>query len=379
MPQFYGIYKSDIRMQKRIDKSVKSVYSGDNRLSKRYRGDYMDKKISLKAIAEMCGVSVATVSRVINQNGRFSKETEERVRGVIDQYNYRPNQIAKGLRTNKIDTVGIIVPDITNEFFSSMILALQKRLFQENYSCIIFNTNESEAVERQCVSSLLSMNISGIVSVNGRLDLDACLDPRMPRVYVDRLPGENGVCPSAVYLASDHEEGAYLAGRELALCGCRTVACITALEKATATKMRSAGFERACREFGMEYPEEFRFVPEEVGLDSAYAITMNALRSGARFDGLFCQTDWLAIGALKAMNELGISLPEDMQLIGFDDIRAARVGSKPLTTVHQSSSLLGNSAANTILGLISGVVPQERVTKLPVQIVCRETTRHKKG
>lgn len=337
----------------------------------------MDKKVSLKEIAEICGVSVATVSRVINQNGRYSKETDERVRKVIEQYNYRPNQIAKGLRTNRMDAVGIIVPDITNEFFAAMILALQKRLFQDNFSCIIFNTNESEAVEKQCISSLLSLNISGIVSANGRLDLDACLDPQMPRVYVDRLPTKNGRCQKAVYLTSNHEEGAYLAGKELALCGCKTVACITALENSTATTMRNTGFERACREFGMAYPPEYKFVPEEVSLDSAYKITKDALRGGARFDGLFCQTDWLAIGALKAMNELGISPPEDMQLIGFDDIRASRVGSKPLTTVHQSSSLLGSSAANAILRLISGAVPGEKITKLPVHIVCRETTRRK--
>lgn len=339
----------------------------------------MDKKVSLKEIAEMCGVSVATVSRVINQNGRFSKETDKKVREVIEQYNYRPNQIAKGLRTNKIDTIGIIVPDITNEFFAMLILALQKRLFQENYSCIIFNTNESKEIERRCVASMMALNISGIVSVNGRLELSKMLQSDMPVVYIDRQPEEISNRRNAMFLSSDHEYGAYLAGRELARCGCRRVACITALWEASTTQVRNTGFARACREFGMELPQELIFSPAEVSRQSGYEIVSKMLDGGAEFDGIFCQTDWLAIGALAALLDHGIRVPDQVQLVGFDDTRASQIAQIPLTTVHQPSSELGVQTADAILRMANGYVPEGAMKKLPVTLIRRATTRPREG
>lgn len=344
-------------------------------MSKRYRGDNMEKKVSLKEIAEMCGVSVATVSRVINQNGRYSKETDKKVREIIERYHYRPNQIAKGLRTSRIDTIGIIVPDITNEFFAMLILALQKELFEHDYSCIILNTNESEEIERQCVASMMALNISGIVSVNGRLELSKFLEPDMPVVYIDRQPEEIAYRKNAMFLSSDHEHGAYLAGQELARCGCRRVACITALKEASTTQVRNIGFSRACREFGMELPVQLVVSPTEVSRRSGYEIVSRLLDSGASFDGIFCQTDWLAIGALDSLLDHGIRVPDQVQLVGVDDISASQIARIPLTTVHQPSVELGIQTASAILRMVGGSAPDGSVRRLPVQLIRRATTK----
>ena len=107
------------------------------------------EKISIKKLSEITGYSVATVSRVINNVGRYSKETENKIKRAIRQYNYVPNMIAKGLRTNQIPTIGIIVPDITNEFFSRITLAAQTALFKQSYSAFICNTNEKKALEER--------------------------------------------------------------------------------------------------------------------------------------------------------------------------------------------------------------------------------------
>lgn len=335
----------------------------------------MGKQISLKEIAEICGVSTATVSRVINQNGRFSKETDEKVREVIKQYGYRPNQIAKGLRTNKVDTIGVIVPDITNEFFSTLILALQERLFQGDYSCVIFNTNESVEIERQCVASMTALNISGVVSVNGKLELSKLLPTNTPVVYIDRKPEEIAYRKHAMFLSSDHEYGAYLAGKELAACGCRRVGCITALPDSSTTQMRNAGFSAACREFGMEMPEDLIFSPPEISNRSSYEIVSKILVEKRQFDGLFCQTDWLAIGALEALLDHGIQVPEQVQLVGFDDTRASQIARLPLTTIHQPSKELGVQTAAAILKMANGYMPEGLVQRLPVELIRRETTR----
>lgn len=334
----------------------------------------MNNQISIKEIAEMSGVSVATVSRVINQNGRFSKATEEKVLKVIREYNYQPNQIAKGLRTSRTDAIGVIVPDITNEFFSAMILALQERLFRDNYSCVIFNTNESEEIEKQCISSLMALNISGIISANGRLELNDIIRADMPVLYVDRMPDKVLSRRNSVVISSDHEEGAYLAGKELAARGCRRVMCVTALKNADVTCLRNAGFTRACQEFGMELSQDMVFNPAEVSADSGYRIVDEALRNGLQFDGIFCQTDWLAIGALNALTAHRIAVPEQVKLVGFDDIRVASMVHRPLTTIHQPSQELGTIAGELMLQMCSHEAPGERVIKLPVSLVRRSTT-----
>ena len=168
----------------------------------------MKTQVSIKEIARICGVSVATVSRIINQNGRYSEETEKRVRKVIKELNYQPNQIAKGLRTSRTDIIGIIVPDITNEYFAALILAFQKKLFQGGYSCVIFNTDGSREIERQCLNNLAALNISGIISVNGYLDLNELLKRDMPVVYIDKDVPVNNMFKNWATLSSDHETGA---------------------------------------------------------------------------------------------------------------------------------------------------------------------------
>lgn len=334
----------------------------------------MEEKVSLKTIADICGVSVATVSRVINRNGRFSEETGERVRRVIEEYNYHPNQIAKGLRTNRLNSVGIVVPDITNEFFASIVRSVQHRLFIEGYSCLIFNTDESWEIERQCIANLKALNISSVVFVNSKCQTKELLNWDVPVFYVDREPDSPAKDGNFIFLSSDHEHGGYLAGQELALCGCKTVACITALEDASVTRLRSAGFFRACSEYGLDLPQNMVFTPQKVSFQAGYDIINRALLEGKRFEGLFCETDWLAIGALTALLEHGISVPEQVQLVGFDDITAARTARCPLTTVHQPSIKIGTQLAELILATLNGCTVPQRDIKLPVQLIRREST-----
>lgn len=168
------------------------------------RGGFCLEKVkSIKDIARMAGVSTATVSRVINQNGRFSKETEARVRRIIRETEYVPNMSAKGLRTSRTRVVGIIVPDITNPHFASLVLKLEINLFQRGYSCLICNTNESEKLERKHIQSLSAQNVSAIVLISGTRNYSE-LDT-LPVIYVDR-PSRSQKS-SGVIIESDNEQG----------------------------------------------------------------------------------------------------------------------------------------------------------------------------
>ena len=331
----------------------------------------MKNRVDMKTIAEICGVSTATVSRILNKNGRYSQQTEARVLEAVEKYGYHTNQSAKGLRTAGIDAIGVIVPDITNEFFSAIVLSVQETLFQDNYSCVIFNTNETASLEKQCVERILSLNVSGVISIRS-LQLNGMMkDLHLPTAFID-CAGVEGGNNRWVCVSSDHEYGAYLAGRELIEKGCRNLLCITALADNDATGLRNAGFLRACRESGLDVPPERFRMPKRIAAEESYEIVREVFASGETVDGIFCETDWLGIGAVNALRDLGIRVPQDVKVVGFDNIRPAAVAG--LTTIHQSSRQIGRVAAESVMQMIRRETPPQRQVTLPVRLVRRSTT-----
>ncbi len=332
-------------------------------------------KLSIKEIAALCGVSTATVSRVINnKEGRYSDKTAEKIRQIIQENNYQPNQIAKGLRVKRLDGVGIVVPDITNEFFSSIVLGLQEKLFSAGFSCFVYNTNEQENVERRCIESLMATNVSGIVSVNGHIDLSSIFPTSLPVIYIDRDPSDIQDKTGAAFVSSDHENGAYMAIQELAHVGCKRVLCITALRNSAVTEARIRGYRKACRDFGLAMDDNLLFTPYEASMECGEQMIRSALEQGVEFDGVFSQTDWLAIGALNALLAAGIRVPEEVKLVGFDDIRASRITRIPITTIQQPTAALSSRAGKLLLDMLKGKETNGKVELLPVSLVKRNTT-----
>lgn len=143
-------------------------------------------KLPIKEIARLANTSVATVSRVINQNGRFSKETEQRVRDVIKEYGYQPNMLAKGLRQDRLKVIGVVVADITSSFFSGIVREIERELFQRGYMTVLCDTYEYETVESSFVDMLRNMRFSGIIYVGGKRTQS--IFEELPVVYVDARP-----------------------------------------------------------------------------------------------------------------------------------------------------------------------------------------------
>ena len=321
----------------------------------------------------MAGVSVATVSRVINQNGRFSAETERRVRKIIEEYDYQPNQLAKGLRQRHNSAVGIIVPNIANEFFSSMILAMQTMLFESGYASMIYNTNAS--LERQCQALLAAQSVSGVIAVNSLDDVRSALKRSVPTVYVDRFVNEGANAGKVACISSDNERSGRLAARELLSGGCVSLALIQARENSPITKIRTQGFVDELRAAGVELRPELVRSSAVTSFDRGYELMCDLIDSGHKFDGVFCQADWLAMGALEALRGRGVSVPADVCIVGHDDISIARFGRPPPTTIRQEPRVLGEKAADALLGMMNDETPDQLVTYVPVEIVRRESTR----
>ena len=338
-------------------------------------GSHMAKgRVTVKDIAQMAGVSVATVSRVINQNGRFSAETERRVREVIKEYDYQPNQLAKGLRQRHNSAIGIIVPNIANEFFSSMILSMQTELFEHGFSTVIYNTNASLEIERQCQALLAAQAVSGVIAVNSLDDVRSALKRSMPTVYVDRFIDEGADAEKVACIASDNELGGSLAAQELLRGGCRRPALIQAREDSPITQVRSRGFREELARAGVELAEENVRSSAVTSFERGHELMCDLLDKGCEFDGVFCQADWLAMGALEALRERGVDVPGQVRVIGHDDISIARFGRPPLTTVKQHPRVLGQKAAEFMIGMTRGEAPADSVTLVPVELVRREST-----
>lgn len=330
------------------------------------------KGLSIKQISELSGVSTATVSRVINHNGRFSKETEERVLGVIEQCQYVPNMVARGLRRSASQIVGVIVPDITNEFFARIVLKIQIQLFEHNFSAVICNTNENEQLEISHLQFLKAQNVSGIIFISGN---PSHVQPSgsLPTVFIDRRP-QDVRARDTIIIESDNVRGGYLAGRALAETGASHIATIMDSRMHTAGETRFAGWKQAMDEVGLPIDPALQMRVREVGFSAAYESVTALLREGRTFDALFCGTDWLAMGALAALHERGVHVPADVKVVGFDDVSIATFSSKPITTIHQDAERMGELAVELLLKRMEGEKIEEPHRVLAVQLVKRATT-----
>lgn len=331
-----------------------------------------NKIISMSDISRMAGVSVATVSRIINQNGRYSVETERKVREIIEKHQYTPNMAAKGLKTRRSNFVGVIVPDITNEFFAQIVQEIQNGLRSYGYMAFVCNTGEDEAVEQQYMSMLGAVNLAGLIFVSGSTHTVENRLQSLPAIYIDRAP--QMVNNDALVIESDNYGGAQLAVQELYEKGCRRIACIHSAKAISTYRFRYRGYCDQLALYGLPDEEALHLKVEEISFHAASQAVGRLLDSGESFDGIFCATDWLALGAVAALETRGRRVPEDVKVVGFDDISVARLTAKPLTTIHQQTEALGRTAADEILRLIEGAPIRSQRIQIGVTLVRRQTT-----
>lgn len=332
----------------------------------------MENAKTIKEIAQLAKVSTATVSRIINQNGRFSQETEERVLRVIAENDYMPNMSARGLRTSRTKVIGIIVPDITNPHFASLVLKLEMELFVHGYSCLICNTNESQELEKKHIQSQLAQNVSGVVIISGTRHYAELT--QVPVVYVDR-PSRGGREEGGVMIESDNPTGGYLATRALLDAGCRHIAILKCLANDYNQIARYEGYKRALVESGVVQEKALRLNLELVSVESAYNAILKLVDEGVRFDGIMATTDTMAAGALIALRERGLEVPRDVLVTGFDDCQLAAACGCGLTSVHQDVTGMAHRAVALLLQMLQGVEPECRYFLLPVTLTERASTR----
>lgn len=334
----------------------------------------MKNKISIKGISELSGVSIATVSRIINENGRYSKETEERVRQIIKEYDYTPNMIAKGLRTNKMTNIGIIIPDIKNEFFVMLAYEIEKNLFEYGYGTFICNTNEDIEIEHRRIQMMKVQNVSGLIYISGGAGGAPKAAMEIPTVFIDRTPEGMGPNDEFIVIESDNFQGGYLAAKELIAKGCSNIIMLADKRRLSSQRLRIKGYQWALEEEGVSFDSSKIIDLDEVDFKTAFDKVTMLKKKGMKFDGIFASTDWIALGSYAALNALGVLIPDEVKIVGYDDISVAEFNALPITTIHQQIDMIGQNAVKYLLQLMEGKPVVEKLLKIPVYLVKRSST-----
>ena len=327
------------------------------------------KEQSIKDIAKKAGVGTSTISRVLNKTGYVSEETRNKVEQAIRECHYTPSVMARGLKGSKLPGVGVVIPDITGEFYSGLVLNLQQELMKWKYQMLIINTNKQRKATPLYESISGSMNLSGWIFC-GSDEKNA--EQSTPTVYVN--PISRSILRDAYTVSSQEQYGGWLATKTLLEGGCRKIVFITDGRYNLSDNSRLDGYRQALAEAGIARDEELVFPTKWVDYENGYRATMEILRRRPDIDGIFCTADRYLPGTLSALDELGKHVPQDIQVVGYDDTPTSLWCGGGCTTIHQELAEIAKAAVGTLMALLAGDQPEVLATRIPVRLVRRATT-----
>jgi len=327
----------------------------------------------MRQIAERADVSIGTVSHVVNHSARVRPKLRERVLEAIRSLGFQPSALAQGLRTNRTRMLGMIIPDITNPFFPGVVRGAEDVAFKHSYRVILCNTDNDPAKESLYLSELRSYRAAGLLIIPAAgSDLASALTPGAPGippvVCLDRCA--IGWTGDSVIVAN--EKGAFEATKHLIQSGHRNLAVITGPSRLANAIERLKGFRRAIRDANLPLPVEF---VQEAAFDtrSGFQAARRLLRMLPRPTAIFACNDLMALGVLHAVHELGLRCPEDLSLVGFDNLEFCDYTSPALTSVYQPGYQLGATAGNLLLERINGLESRPKRLILDTELKIRSS------
>jgi DNA-binding LacI/PurR family transcriptional regulator len=309
----------------------------------------------MRQIAERANVSIGTVSHVINQTAKVRPKLRDRVLEAVRSMGYQPSALAQGLRRNRTNMLGMVIPDITNPFFPGVVRGVEDVAFKRSFRVILCNADNDPSKEGAYVRELRSYHIAGLLIIpSGGADiaghLRAYASASVPVVCIDRVP--DGWKGDAVLVAN--ADGAYLATRHLIQMGHTRLAVITGPLRLTNASERLKGFMRALADSRIQIEPEF---VEEARFDTetGYQAALRLLRMLPRPTAIFACNDLMAFGVLQAARELNLRCPEDLSIAGFDSLEFTKFTDPSLTSVYQPGYQLGATAGRLLLQRVDGM------------------------
>jgi LacI family transcriptional regulator, galactose operon repressor len=324
-------------------------------------------------VARLAGVSPKTVSNVVNSPAAVSPARRKRVEDAIEAIGYRPNLAARALRTRRSQTLGIIVPTITNPHYPEVVRGAQDVADERGYAVILGNSDGRASREDAFLRLMIEQRVDGIIFQSRQPDPDAVAAVRrasIPLVLITARP----VLPDCDRVSTDDESGAYQATRHLVEQGHRRIAHLAGASTLPLGVNRRNGYERALREAGIAFDGHLN-VETQLDRASGRAAILHLIDSGIDFSGVFAANDLVAFGALDALRRSGRGVPGDVSLVGFDDVAEATEVDPPLTTVNNAPYPIGTHAAELLFRRIAGDTSPARSVVLTTDLVVRQSTR----
>lgn len=331
--------------------------------------------VTMEYIARMANVSKATVSRVVNgKTEGVGKETRERIQRIIEEYGYTPNLVARGMATSRSKTIGLVIPNITNPFFPDLIRSLQIPLQAYGYTVMLCDTDSSRQAEENILKTLQAKRVDGIILAtvqeeghhsqeNVRLDV--------PCILIDR---KSKVIDYDVGVFMDNEFAFWSATNLILRHGNRRIAFIKGPDDLSTTKERLLGFQSAMKQYGVPIDPDL-ILNGDFGFRSGYTAVMMLHRRRIPFTAIVASNDMMALGAIQALRELNISVPEEVEVIGCDDIPFSSLIQPTLTTMRIPLEKFGRQVASIMMDLIAGNPVSEKNIRLEAELILRGSTR----
>ena len=333
-------------------------------------------QVTIKDIAKALSVSPSTVSRALKDHPDISPETKQAVNDLAKELNYHPNMVALGLRKNKTFTIGIIVPELVHFFFSTVVSGIEDIAYSKGYNVIICQSKESYDREVIDVRALTNMRVDGLLASISKETtkyehFQEILDDEIPLVLFDRVTHQLNTSKVIV----DDYNGAFKAVQHLLDLGRKRVVHIAGPENLLISRERLRGYRDALEKNGIAVDKELIMEGGESDYKAIKERTINFLQSGHKFDAIFGNNDMAALGAMLAVKEHGLKIPEDVAIVGYSDWQFSSLVEPQLTTVSQSGFEMGQEAAKMLIEEIESKEPTTpKIKTIKTQLIKREST-----
>ncbi|KQA27274.1 transcriptional regulator [Vibrio metoecus] len=327
---------------------------------------------TMKDIARLAGVSTSTVSHVINKSRFVSDEIAERVNNAAQQLNYAPSALARSLKMNRTKTIGMLVTTSTNPFFGEVVKGVERSCYHQGYNLILCNTEGDNQRMKASINTLLQKRVDGLLLMCSTLEGER-LDvfdryPDIPIVVMDWGP----ILFASDKIQDNSLQGGYMAAKHLIESGHKEIGCITGPLIRHQAQMRYEGYKRALAEAGIAINPDW-IVESDFECEGGYQAFEKLYERGKLPSALFVSNDMMAMGVIQAASQRDLRVPDDLSLIGYDDVHIAKFMTPALTTIHQPKYRLGKAAVDTLLYRLENPDTTAQVVQLEPTLVVRSS------
>lgn len=349
--------------------------AGPVRKSRR-RSATKSKRMDIHAVAKQANVSIATVSRTINHIPTVNPAMAKRVWEAIRELNYFPNTQARALVSGRSRLLGLIVSEITNPFFPELIQGFEDVAVENGYEILIGSTNYDPERMQRCIRRMVERNAEGVAVMTFGIEqplLDQLAERNVPLVFVDVAPNRPGIS----VLKVDYHHGIRQGVQHLAALGHRNIAFVAGPLRLHSALSRLAAYKKALEECGIPALDRFIFEGDHT-MEGGMAAAERMMAQKELPTAIMCSNDMLAIGILHKLSRLGLRVPDDVSIIGFDDVHLSAIMMPPLTSIQMSRADLALGAVSALRGHLEGSSPK-REYKIDTRLVVRESTGFPRG